>query len=93
MGMAEARVSSSEANVISYKHILLPVWLGIYSYKGQRRRVIINGQTGKVWGQAPVSGTRLLFLSFLITVAIGLLALSLWLTWPSWGTQLADFLR
>ncbi len=93
MGMAEARVSSSEANVISYKHVLLPVWLGIYSYKGQRRRVIINGQTGKVWGQAPVSGTRLLFLSFLITVAIGLLALSLWLTWPSWGAKLMELPR
>lgn len=79
---SEAMVSSSEANLISYKHVLLPVWLGTYQYKGQPYRVIINGQTGKVWGQAPVSGTRILLISFFLTVVIGLLVLALWLGWP-----------
>jgi hypothetical protein len=92
MGLTDVKISVSEDNLTSYKHILLPIWLGTYDYRGQKYRVIINGQTGKVWGEAPVSGSRLL-LSFLITILIGMLAFALWLTWPSWGAGLMELLK
>ena len=40
---------------ISFKHILLPVWMATYRYGGKPYRFIINGQTGKVVGERPYS--------------------------------------
>ncbi|MFO0960804.1 MAG: hypothetical protein U0800_25770 [Isosphaeraceae bacterium] len=39
--------------------ILLPIYLRSYRYNGKLYRTLINGQTGKVWGQKPVSGVRI----------------------------------
>jgi DNA-directed RNA polymerase subunit RPC12/RpoP len=38
-----------------YKHILLPVWIAAYQYKGKKFNLLINGQTGEVQGYAPIS--------------------------------------
>lgn len=55
--------------------ILLPIYLRSYRYRGKLYRTLINGQTGKVWGQKPVSGVRVGgFVAGLL-----LLALVLWL--------------
>lgn len=35
--------------------VWLPVWLYGYTYRGERFRVVVNGQTGEVQGQRPVS--------------------------------------
>ncbi len=40
---------------IKFKHILLPLWLSSYMYKGRIYRYIVNGQTGKANGEAPLS--------------------------------------
>lgn len=42
-------------NDIKFKHILLPVWISAYNYKGKIYKYMINGQTGKVDGEAPIS--------------------------------------
>lgn len=42
-------------NNVKFKHILLPVWLSSYQYQQKLYRFIINGETGKVSGKAPVS--------------------------------------
>ena len=57
-------------NKISYKHILLPVWLSAINYKGKLYRYMVNGQTGKVQGKAPVSGAKVAgFVFALLAVA------------------------
>jgi len=38
---------------MTYKYVLLPLWIGTYTYRGKRYRVYINGQTGKVAGEKP----------------------------------------
>ena len=38
---------------MTFKHVLLPVWIGSYNYKGQEYQVMVNGQTGKVAGDKP----------------------------------------
>ena len=31
----------------------MPVWLARYAYKGQRRSLVVNGQSGAVHGEVP----------------------------------------
>jgi len=39
----------------TYKHVLLPIWLLSYGFRKRTFRVLINGQTGEVEGEAPLS--------------------------------------
>ncbi|UCE74174.1 MAG: hypothetical protein JSV56_00335 [Methanomassiliicoccales archaeon] len=48
------RVNTSFGN-ITYKHILLPIWVASYHYKNKTYHFLINGQTGEVQGYAPIS--------------------------------------
>jgi hypothetical protein len=48
--------------------ILLPIYLRSYRYNGKLYRTLINGQTGKISGEKPVSARRIL-------TAIGLVLL------------------
>jgi len=38
---------------MTFKHVLLPVWIGLYRYKGKEYNIMINGQTGNVTGEKP----------------------------------------
>jgi hypothetical protein len=40
---------------ITYKHILLPIWLASYTYNKKQFHFLINGQTGELEGYAPIS--------------------------------------
>lgn len=40
---------------VTFKHMLLPIFSGAYQYKSKPYRFFINGQTGQVAGEAPVS--------------------------------------
>lgn len=40
--------------------VLLPVWIGAYRHEGRLYRVVINGQTGLVSGDAPISKTKVI---------------------------------
>jgi LSD1 subclass zinc finger protein len=54
---------------ITFKHILLPVWISSYLYQGKTYRFLVNGRTGEVQGERPYSWIK-------ITLAIlGLIAL------------------
>ena len=45
----------TELGDVTFKHILLPVWLAAYKYRGQTYRFVVNGQTGRVQGERPWS--------------------------------------
>ena len=55
---------------VRFKHILLPVWLSSYTYKEKVYRFMINGETGRLEGKAPVS-----VLKVLAAIGIGLAAI------------------
>ena len=38
-----------------FKHLLLPIWMAAYQYRGKTFRFVVNGQTGKVQGERPWS--------------------------------------
>ncbi|WP_281825805.1 primosomal protein N' (replication factor Y) - superfamily II helicase [Jannaschia rubra] len=62
---------------VTFKHVLLPVWVAAYKYRGQSYRFVVNGQTGRVQGERPYSKWKiaLAVLAALIVAAIvGLIA-------------------
>lgn len=46
---------SSRYSDITFKHILLPVWMLSYSYRGRLFRVLVNARTGEIQGDRPYS--------------------------------------
>lgn len=52
---------NTDYNNITYKHLLLPVWISTFKYKDKIYRCMINGQTGKVNGKIPLSVYKILF--------------------------------
>ncbi|MHC0053816.1 primosomal protein N' (replication factor Y) - superfamily II helicase [Actibacterium sp. D379-3] len=44
---------------ITFKHILLPVWLAAYKYRGKSYRFVVNGRTGRVQGERPWSAWKI----------------------------------
>jgi hypothetical protein len=45
----------------SWRYILVPVYIAIYRYRGQRFQVMVNGQTGAISGQRPVDWIKVWF--------------------------------
>ncbi|HAV07615.1 MAG TPA: primosomal protein N' (replication factor Y) - superfamily II helicase [Rhodobacteraceae bacterium] len=58
-------------NNVTFKHILLPVWLAAYKYRGQTYRFVVNGQTGRVQGERPWSTWKIVFAIFVGLLAAG----------------------
>ena len=54
---------------VTFKHILLPVWLAAYKYRGKTYRFVVNGRTGRVQGERPYSAIKIT-----IAVILGLIA-------------------
>ncbi|MBR4720526.1 MAG: hypothetical protein IK057_02055 [Clostridia bacterium] len=66
---------SSNMNILnsSVRYVMLPVYLLNVEYKGKNYRFAINGQTGKVVGELPISKIKKRFyflLTFLISLGI-----------------------
>ncbi|MBC7155964.1 MAG: primosomal protein N' (replication factor Y) - superfamily II helicase [Rhodobacteraceae bacterium] len=55
----------------TFKHVLLPVWMAAYRFRGKSYRFIVNGQTGKVQGERPWSAWKIGFAILTAAVAIG----------------------
>jgi DNA-directed RNA polymerase subunit RPC12/RpoP len=57
---------------VTYKHILLPMWLAVYRYQGQTFRILVNARTGEVTGARPYSWIKitLAVLAALVVLAI-----------------------
>ncbi len=63
---------------LTYKYLLLPVWISSYKYKDKIYQFMVNGQTGKVSGKTPVSIPKVIIAS---AAAIIILALVTWMCW------------
>jgi DNA-directed RNA polymerase subunit RPC12/RpoP len=67
------RVGSVDTNFSAetFKHILLPIWMAAYKYRGKSYRFLVNGQTGEVQGERPYSAWKIGF----AVLAVGVLVL------------------
>ncbi|MEM6904285.1 MAG: primosomal protein N' (replication factor Y) - superfamily II helicase, partial [Pseudomonadota bacterium] len=70
IGGDEQRISHMTARFdrITFKHVLLPVWLAAYRWRNKPYRVVVNGRTGQVSGERPYSAWKIA-----IAVALGLI--------------------
>lgn len=55
---------------VTFKHVLLPVWIAAYRYQGQVYRYLVNGQTGKATGDAPYSMAKIALAVVVFVVAV-----------------------
>jgi hypothetical protein len=59
---------------ITFKHLLLPVWIAAYIYRSKSYQVVLNGQTGAISGEKPLSAWKIA-----LAVIFGLVAiLTIW---------------
>lgn len=56
---------------VSFKHILLPVWVSAYQYQDKVYRVVINARTGEVQGERPYSVVKI---TLVVLLAIAIIA-------------------
>lgn len=63
----------------TFKHILLPIWIASYRYQRKVYHFLVNGQTGKVKGEVPISWWKValavLIVLLLLAVVYGALLL------------------
>ncbi|MBK1636644.1 TFIIB-type zinc finger domain-containing protein [Rhodovulum adriaticum] len=78
IGGDRQRIATLETQVsdVTFKHVLLPVWLAAYKYRGRSYRFVVNGQTGRVQGERPWSAWKIAFaviLGLLVAGGVGYL--------------------
>jgi hypothetical protein len=75
IGGDEQQVTSVNSiyNDITFKHILLPVWLSSYKYKDKVYRFLVNARTGEVQGERPYSAIKIALLVISIVAVVGLI--------------------
>ena len=61
IGGDEQRINATESQYsnVTFKHILLPVWMSAYRYNEKTYRFMINAQTGQVAGNRPWSAWKI----------------------------------
>ena len=60
---------------LTYKYLLLPVWISSYKYKEKVYQFMVNGQTGKVSGKTPISIPKVIIT--VVAIALILILISM----------------
>lgn len=60
---------------MTYKYLLLPVWISSYKYKDKIYQFMVNGQTGKVSGKTPISIPKIVICIVGLIIIMALIAL------------------
>jgi predicted RNA-binding Zn-ribbon protein involved in translation (DUF1610 family) len=63
---------------VTFKHLLLPVWLAAYSYQARPFRILVNARTGEVDGTRPYSWVKISLL--VVTVATVAAPVAWWIS-------------
>ena len=61
-------------DAITFKHLLLPIWMLAYRYHDKTFRVFVNAATGEVQGERPYSWAKISLLVLAIAAAIAAIA-------------------
>jgi hypothetical protein len=59
----------------TFRHLLLPVWIGAYRFKGKAYQVVVNARTGEVQGERPWSVLKISLLVAAIVLVIVVLVM------------------
>ena len=58
---------------VTFKHVLLPMWICSYRYKERIYRFLVNARTGEIQGQRPWSWVKIALTVLAVTTAVFLL--------------------
>ncbi|WP_372808881.1 hypothetical protein [Pontiella sp.] len=77
IGGDEQRISrvNTRHDDITFKHLLLPVFVCAYRFKDQLYRFLVNGRTGEVQGERPWSWIKITGLVLGLLAVVGIVAL------------------
>ncbi len=75
IGGDEQRVTSvlTHYSAITFKHLLLPVYVGAYRFRERVFQVVVNGRTGEVQGERPYSFWKIFFFVLFLLAVVGAL--------------------
>jgi hypothetical protein len=68
------RIDTQYSN-ITFKHVLLPIWIASYRFRDTVYQVVVNGQSGVIDGDRPWSPWKVAFATIAVVVVIGALVL------------------
>ncbi|MBY0503579.1 MAG: hypothetical protein K2X03_06710 [Bryobacteraceae bacterium] len=76
IGGDEQRIHARDTRYddVAFRHILLPVWIGAYRFKGRVFQIAVNARTGEVQGDRPYSALKITLLILAIFLVILVLA-------------------
>ena len=58
---------------IMFKHLLLPIWISSYTYQGKIYQFVVNGRTGEVEGNYPLSKIKVAISIIIAIIIAGIL--------------------
>ncbi len=65
-------------SAVTYKPLLLPIWVAVYHYHKQTYQILVNGRTGKVAGDRPWSAWKIVRLIALILLGVAAILTAYW---------------
>ncbi|MBI1191444.1 MAG: hypothetical protein GC200_12285 [Tepidisphaera sp.] len=79
IGGDEQRISSKDTaySDITFKHLLLPVWISAYRFQGKVFHFLVNARTGEVQGERPWSAIKI---ALAVTFGVIVLLIAIYLT-------------
>lgn len=60
---------------VTYKYLMLPVWISSFKYNGKIYQFYVNGQTGKISGKTPISPYKV---AVAVLIGLAVAALIIW---------------
>lgn len=67
---------NSKFSAITFKPLLLPLWIAVYRYHEQTYQIVVNGRSAKVAGYRPYSGWKI---AVFVVMCLGIVAGAGWL--------------
>jgi len=82
IGGNHQRISSrnTQYDAITFKHLLLPMWVAHYRYQDRVFHILVNGRTGRISGERPWSAWKIFRLMLIIAAALLLIAALMYIT-------------
>lgn len=76
IGGDEQQITTLEStfDAVTYKHVLLPVWILSYRWKEKTHRVVVNAVTGELQGTRPWSVWKIVLLVLGVAAAVAVVA-------------------
>lgn len=66
---------SPQFSAITFKHVLLPIWVSTFRYRGKLYRFLVNASTGAISGERPYSAWKIALAVLAALAIVGVIAL------------------